>query len=261
MRNLFAAAFFTGPGAFALLFEGIFSTRMQRRWPIASQMSVPFSTLMSVWLLGETIRWRRRLGIVLAFARHRNYRLRSARFSVLGRTGAGGLLVLVSSLGLIYLKRLKGIRPLELQAWIAVLGGRRPAAVSLGIESGQWMQSGTQPGAGGARLLSPLYCRVSSRTRLVLPDQPLSGDELVAAYIALPAVRGVLRRDAASRSTHLANARRRRSHARGRSYRAIARASSRGYGNVRTASSAGRRTCMQACRKPFPIDFIPNQRS
>jgi O-acetylserine/cysteine efflux transporter len=31
-------------------------------------MSVPFATLMSVMFLGETIRWRRILGIVLAFA-------------------------------------------------------------------------------------------------------------------------------------------------------------------------------------------------
>jgi O-acetylserine/cysteine efflux transporter len=35
---------------------------------IATQLGVPFTTLMSVLFLGEVIRWRRWLGIALAFA-------------------------------------------------------------------------------------------------------------------------------------------------------------------------------------------------
>jgi len=100
-------------------------------------MSVPFSTLLSVWLLGETIRWRRRLGIVLAFGGIVIIGFDARAFQY----WEGLMLVifscLVSSLGLIYLKRLKGIKPLELQAWIAVLGGPVLLAVSFGIESGQ----------------------------------------------------------------------------------------------------------------------------
>ena len=58
----------TGPAAFALLFAGVYLAEDAATVAIASQMGVPFSTLLSVWLLGETIRWRRTLGIVLAFA-------------------------------------------------------------------------------------------------------------------------------------------------------------------------------------------------
>jgi O-acetylserine/cysteine efflux transporter len=43
----------------------------------------------------------------------------------------------VSSLGLIFLKRLKGIRPLELQSWIALAGGAILLALSLALEAGQ----------------------------------------------------------------------------------------------------------------------------
>ena len=68
MVNLFAAAMLTGPATFALLFAGIFLAQDAATVAVASQMGVPFSTLMSVMFLGETIRWRRTLGIVLAFA-------------------------------------------------------------------------------------------------------------------------------------------------------------------------------------------------
>src|ERR1044072_8755177 len=53
MTNLFAAAMLTGPAAFALLFAGIFLTEDAATVAVATQMSVPFSTLMSVLFLGE----------------------------------------------------------------------------------------------------------------------------------------------------------------------------------------------------------------
>ena len=48
MTNLFAAAMLTGPAAFALLFAGIFLAEDAATVAVASQMGVPFSTLMSV---------------------------------------------------------------------------------------------------------------------------------------------------------------------------------------------------------------------
>src|ERR1700741_5217499 len=67
MLNLALATLLTGPVQFALLFIGMAKVKDASMVAIASQMGVPFSTLLSVWLLGETIRWRRRLGILLAF--------------------------------------------------------------------------------------------------------------------------------------------------------------------------------------------------
>ena len=138
MKNLLAAAFFTGPAAFALLFEGVHKVEDASMVAIASQMGVPFSTLLSVWLLGETIRWRRRLGIALAFGGIVIIGFDPRAFQY----WEGLMLVvfscLVSSMGLIYLKRLKDVRPLEMQAWIAVVGGPLLLLVSLGVENDQW---------------------------------------------------------------------------------------------------------------------------
>ena len=150
MRYLFIAAAFTGPAAFALLFTGVHLVKDASMVAIASQMGVPFSTLLSVWLLGETIRWRRRLGIALAFGGIVIIGFDPRVFDY----WQGLLLVVASSflgaLGLIFMKRLQGIRALELQAWIAVAGGPLLLLVSMTIESGQWqaMQSADLHGWG-----------------------------------------------------------------------------------------------------------------
>lgn len=137
MVNLFAAAMLTGPAAFALLFTGIYLAEDATTVAVASQMGVPFSTLLSVWLLGETIRWRRTLGIALAFA---GVVIISFDPRVFAYWEGLALVVassFVSSLGLIFLKRLKGIRPLELQSWIALVGGSVLLLLSLTFEGGQ----------------------------------------------------------------------------------------------------------------------------
>jgi O-acetylserine/cysteine efflux transporter len=137
MTNLFAAVMLTGPAAFALLFAGIFLTEDAATVAVASQMGVPFSTLMSIWFLGETIRWRRTLGIVLAFG---GIVIISFDPRVLAYWEGLALVVassFVSALGLIFLKRLKGIRALELQAWVAFVGGSILLMLSLLLEGGQ----------------------------------------------------------------------------------------------------------------------------
>jgi O-acetylserine/cysteine efflux transporter len=137
MRMLLVAAALTGPASFALLFCGVYLVDDASMVAIATQMGVPFSTLLSVWLLGETIRWRRRLGIVLAFLGIVVIGLDPRAFTY----WEGLLLVvascLVGSLGMIFIKRLKDIRALELQAWIALAGAPTLLALSCLIESGQ----------------------------------------------------------------------------------------------------------------------------
>jgi O-acetylserine/cysteine efflux transporter len=137
MKNLLAAALFTGPFTFALLFVGMFLVADASMVAIASQMSVPFSTLLSVWLLGETIRWRRRLGITLAFAGialigfdPRAFAYREGLMFVM-------LSCFIGALGLIFVKRLHDIRPLELQSWIGVVGGPTLLLFSLLTETNQ----------------------------------------------------------------------------------------------------------------------------
>ncbi len=137
MITLFAAAMLTGPAAFALLFAGIFLAEDATTVAVASQMGVPFSTLMSVWFLGETIRWRRILGIVLAFAGVVVISFDPRVFAYWEGLALVVCSSFVSALGLIFLKQLKGIKPLELQSWIALVGGFILLLLSLILEGGQ----------------------------------------------------------------------------------------------------------------------------
>jgi len=138
MRNLVVAALLTGPVSFALLFTGIAHVEDVANVAIASQLGVPFSTLLSVWLLGERIHWRRTLGIVLAFAGVAIISLDPRMFA----SREGLLLVaasaFVGALGVVYIKKLRSVRPLELQAWVSVAGGLVLLPLSLLFESGQW---------------------------------------------------------------------------------------------------------------------------
>jgi O-acetylserine/cysteine efflux transporter len=138
MGNLFWAAMLTGPAAFSLLFLGVKHAEDAATVAIASQMGVPISTLLSIWLLGETIRWRRTLGILLAFGGMVIISFDPRVFAY----WEGLALVVAScffaSLGLIFVKRLQNIRALELQAWIALAGGSMLLLMSLMFESGQW---------------------------------------------------------------------------------------------------------------------------
>jgi O-acetylserine/cysteine efflux transporter len=138
MRNLVAAALLTGPAAFALMFIGIARVHDVSTVAIASQLGVPFQTLLSVWLLGESIRWRRKLGIALAFGG-----VALISFDPLIVRNLPGLSLVVAStflgsLGVIFIKNLRGVRPLELQAWVAASAAATLLPTSLLVESGQW---------------------------------------------------------------------------------------------------------------------------
>src|SRR4029079_10969147 len=137
MVNLFAAAMLTGPAAFALLFAGIYLTEDAATVAGATQMRVPCATLMSVMFLGETIRWRRILGIVLAFT---GIVIISFDPRVFAYWEGLALVVcssFVSSLGLAFLNPLECMRPLGLQSWIALVGGAILLLLSFILEGGQ----------------------------------------------------------------------------------------------------------------------------
>jgi O-acetylserine/cysteine efflux transporter len=137
MANLMWAAILTGPAAFSLLFVGMFLAEDAATVAIASQMGVPFSTLLSIWLLGETIRWRRTLGITLAFLGMVIISFDPRVFAYWQGLALVVASCFISSLGLIFVKRLSNIRPLELQSWIAVSGGSMLLVLSLFLEGGQ----------------------------------------------------------------------------------------------------------------------------
>lgn len=152
MKNLLVAALLTGPLSFGLLFTGISRAQDASTVAIATQLGVPFSTVLSVWLLGEHIHWRRVLGIVLAFSGVVIIGFEPRVFAY--RDGLGFVIAssFVAALGLIFVKRLSGVRPLELQAWIASVGGPVLLLMSLLLESGQRQSMLTASWKGWAAL-------------------------------------------------------------------------------------------------------------
>lgn len=138
MRTLLMAAVFSGALQFALLFAGLAMAHDVSTVAIASQLGVPITTLLSVWLLRETIRWRRILGIALAFG---GVALIAFDPGVLLYWQGLGLIIVscvAGSMGLIYIKRLNGVGPLQLQAWLAMTAWPLLLLLSGVFEQGQW---------------------------------------------------------------------------------------------------------------------------
>jgi O-acetylserine/cysteine efflux transporter len=120
MGNLLRVAMFTGVGGFGLLALGLGLSKDVSTVAIFTQLVVPFSVLVSVFMLGEVIHWRRKVGITLAFVG-----VFIIGFSPRAFSYAPGLVCIVlqslsAALGMVYVKRLRGVSPLHLQAWIAV---------------------------------------------------------------------------------------------------------------------------------------------
>ena len=137
IRMLFFISFFIGAGHFALLFVGLANAEASAA-AVVGQLGVPFSTLMSMAFLGETIGWRRGIGITLAFAGVLLIAVDPDSFSV-----SFGLLYIVAaafigSVGGILMKRMEPIPALQMQAWIGLFSFAPLFLLSALAETGQW---------------------------------------------------------------------------------------------------------------------------
>ena len=137
IRMLFFISFFIGAGHFALLFVGLANAEASAA-AVVGQLGVPFSTLMSMAFLGETIGWRRGIGITLAFAGVLLIAVDPDSFSV-----SFGLLYIVAaafigSVGGILMKRMEPIPALQMQAWIGLFSFAPLFLLSAFTETGQW---------------------------------------------------------------------------------------------------------------------------
>ena len=137
MRWLLTAAICSGGLQFALMFSGVALSGSMSSVAITSQLGVPFATLLSVMLLGEQIHWRRWLGIGLAFAG-----VLVLGFSPEVLASPRGLLIIVlaafiGAIGLIAVKRVRELEPLELQAWLAWASLPFLLPLTFMLESGQ----------------------------------------------------------------------------------------------------------------------------
>jgi O-acetylserine/cysteine efflux transporter len=137
MRNLFMVGLCTGAGGFGLLALGVGLSKDVSTVAIFTQLMVPFTTLLSVTVLGEVIHWRRKTGIALAFLGVFIIGFDPRAFSYWQGLLCVVLQALAAAVDIIYVKRLKGVQPLHLQAWLSVFALPVLVVCSLAFEHGQ----------------------------------------------------------------------------------------------------------------------------
>jgi drug/metabolite transporter (DMT)-like permease len=108
---------------------------------VVLQLSLPFTTLLSILVLGERIGWRRGLGIVLTFGGAVAVMLDPAGFVL-----SPGLLMITGSafagsLGAILMKQTSGISPMQFQAWVGLSSVLPLILLTMLFETGQWERS------------------------------------------------------------------------------------------------------------------------
>lgn len=138
MRPLMMIGLCTGAGGFGLLALGLGLSKDVSTVAIFTQLMVPFSTLLSVLMLGEVIHWRRKTGIALAFAGVLIIGFDPRALSYWPGLLCVSLQALAAAVGMIYVKRLTGVAPMQMQAWISVVALPVLAALSLLMEHDQW---------------------------------------------------------------------------------------------------------------------------
>jgi O-acetylserine/cysteine efflux transporter len=119
MSAMVVAALLSGALHFALNFAALRRATSVSSVAIAGQLGVPFATLLSVALLGETVRWRRWTGIALSFV---GIAIMGFDPQIGDRWESLALVVasaFLGALGLIAVKKLRGFNPVELLAWTA----------------------------------------------------------------------------------------------------------------------------------------------
>ncbi len=122
-----------GGGTFVFAFIAL-KTASPSGVAIVSQLGVPAATLLSVLVLGETIHWRRGLGVFLSLGgvllvMWSPKDLAVSSGLILAATGA-----IIGSVGAITMKQMTGVKPLTFQAWVGLISSVPLLALSLVLE-------------------------------------------------------------------------------------------------------------------------------
>jgi O-acetylserine/cysteine efflux transporter len=135
--RLIAVGLLMGAGSFGLLFIGLKNATPSAA-AIVAQIGAPLTTLLSVIFLGERMRWRRGLGMVLTLI---------GVVLVMWKPGGipvsfGLTMVAASALsgafGAVLMKYMDGVKPLQFQAWVGFSSVWPMAAASALFEHGQF---------------------------------------------------------------------------------------------------------------------------
>ena len=119
LGRLLVAALMIGGGSFTLVFMGL-KTATPSATAIVGQISVPLTTLLSIFVLGERMTARRVAGVAMTLAG-----ALLVMWDPSGLRVSVGLIYIAASaicasIGAVLMKQLDNVRPLQFQAWVGV---------------------------------------------------------------------------------------------------------------------------------------------
>ncbi len=121
MREIFIIGLGAGGLQFALFYGGIYVTDNVSAVVIASELGVPFSTLLGMVFLSEDVGWRRWLGMLLAFGGVMFITFDPEVFTFLNGMIFGMMAAVSGSVASIFMRLVKDVKPFEMQAWIVMI--------------------------------------------------------------------------------------------------------------------------------------------
>lgn len=137
MKQLALAAVLLGVLHFGLLFWGMKLSDGVGSVSIASQLNVPFSTILAILILKETVGWRRVAGISISFLGVVVLSFDPVIFSYWDGVMAVIAAAFVYAVAAVLMRQLKDVPAATTQGWVAVAAIAGSVVVSVFVESGQ----------------------------------------------------------------------------------------------------------------------------
>jgi len=138
MRYVVGIALFAGVLHFAMFFLALALGKNVSSIAVAAQLNVPFVAVLSVFWLGEEVRWRRWLGIALAFGGVVYMGFEPALLDHLPALWAAVIGAFMIAVATILMRKVTGVGVFEMQAWIAAISGPGLLLISAVFEEGHF---------------------------------------------------------------------------------------------------------------------------
>lgn len=129
-----------GGGGFAFFFMGI-KTATPSSSAVVLQLGLPMTTLLSMAILGEIPDRKRWIGIILTFVGAVLVMWEPGGFALSGGLVFIAASAFVGSLAAVLMKQIRGVEPLQFQAWVGVASLPPLAMLTAGLEGGQFSKA------------------------------------------------------------------------------------------------------------------------
>lgn len=137
MLLVLGVGFLLGVLHFGFMFVALSEDVSVSSMAVATQLSVPFSTILAVWILREQVGWRRWAAIALSFSGIIVMTFDPKIMDHLDAMFWIGLSALCYSLAMIAMRQLKDVSAMTVQAWVGVVGCAGSLVFTLILEQGQ----------------------------------------------------------------------------------------------------------------------------